>query len=230
MELMTSIRNRSWARWIHGSCAACALLFAVGLTGRATGQEAGKDITLVKRDGTQLRVPSTGPLASPAAQDVAREIAAYDKGPKSPSARGADPAVVEAIRRLAQETRNDAVDQLDTTLRVAQSTSGALDARLLRAARQSADMLKQIIGSPPPPSLLVRTEIGSSIPNAVLHYCLRADYRKKACSWQSYNFGAVLSIGLYMFRVQSDAGVAQERDEQVLVLNEPTKVTILPMR
>ena len=202
----------------------------MGFTGRAEGQGPAKDITLARRDGTQLRVPSTGPLASRTAQDVAREIAAYDKDPKSPSVRGADPAVVEAMRQLAQETRNDAVDQLDTTLRVAQSTSGALDARLLQAARHSADMLKQIVASPPPPSLRVRTEINSSIPNAVLHYCLSADYRKKACSWQSYSFGAVLNIGLYLFRVQSDAGVAQERDEQVLVLNEPTKVTILPMR
>ncbi len=185
---------------------------------------------MVKRDGTQLRIPATGPLASAAAQDVARDIAAYDRKPTSPSARGADPAVVDAMRQLAQESRNEAVDQLDVTFRVAQSTSGALDTRLLRAARQSADMLTLIVRSPPPPSLQVRTEITSSIPNAVMHYCLRADYRKKACSWQSYNFGAVLHIGLYMFRVQSDAGAAQERDEQVLVLNEPTIRTILPMR
>jgi hypothetical protein len=74
----------------------------------------------------------------------------------------------------------------------------------------------------------VRTEIDASAPNAVLHYCLRADYRRNACGWQSYTFGATVHIGLYMFRVQAENAVASE--EQVLVLNEPTKVTIRPVR
>jgi hypothetical protein len=209
---------------------ASVLVVALGPTVHpATGQGKSSDVTLVKADGTALRIPSSGPLANPMAQGVARDIAAFDRQKSLPGLRGASPEVAEAVRRLAQESRNEAVDQLDTTYRVASSTSaGVLDIGLLQAARQSVDVLKQILSSPSPPSLQVRTEVDASSPNAVLHYCLRADYRRAACAWQSYTFGATVRIGLYMFRVQSDGAVVGE--EQVLVLNEPTKVTIRPVR
>jgi hypothetical protein len=195
----------------------------------ATGQGKSSDVTLVKADGTALQIPSAGPLANPIAQGVARDITAFDRQKSLPGLRGASPEVAEAVRQLAQESRNEAVEQLDTTYRVARSTSaGVLDTGLLRAARQSVDVLKQIASSPSPPSLHVRTEVDASSPNAVLHYCLRADYRRNACAWQSYTFGATVRIGLYMFRVQSNGAVAGE--EQVLVLNEPTRVTIRPIR
>jgi hypothetical protein len=130
---------------------------------------------------------------------------------------------------MADESRNEAVEQLDLTYRVAHETSGPLDSKLLDGAKKDVEFLREIMRAPPPPSLNVHTAISASLPNAILHYCLRADYLRNVCDWRSYNSGALMPIGLYMFRVDgADAG-SKTQVEAVLVLNEPTQLVILPM-
>ena len=196
----------------------------------AAGQDRGsRDIILLKSDGSQVRVPASGPLASPAAQEIARDVQAYDRRARSqPFSGAADPQIAQAVERLAQEVRDDAVDRLDQTYRLADVVAGPLDQDLLEAARKTADALKQMMRAPPPPRLNVRTQITVTLPNASLHYCLRGDYKANACSWRSYSTGDVLPIGLYMFRAESAGN--EPTEEEVLVLNDPTTRMIAPMR
>jgi hypothetical protein len=213
--------NRRCLVWLV--CAACFAEMSAACQGK------GGDIVLLKADGKQLRVPSGGGPANAAAQEIAREIAAFDKRASSRPSRGR-PDVGEAVRRLSEEVRDDTVDQLDMHYRLPDQVSGSFDTALLEAARKSADMLKQVMGSPPPPSLNVHTEITTSIPNAVLHDCLRGDYKRNACSWRSYSAGALMPIGLYVFRAENATGEGRAVEEEILVLHDPTKQPILPMR
>jgi len=198
---------------------------------RAAGQAASsKDLTVTKVDGKQVKVPATGPLANPTAQEVAAGVLDYDKQVKShPPGRHASPEVARAMQQMADESRNEAVEQLDLTYRVAQETSGPLDSELLDGAKKNVEFVREIMRAPPPPNLNVHTAISASVPNAILHYCLRADYLRKACDWHSYNSGALMPIGRYMFRVESSEGSPNIQEEIVLVLNDPTQLVILPM-
>ena len=210
---------------------AVGILAVAAVSGfRAAGQTANKDLTVTKADGKQVKVPATGPLANPTAQEVAAGVLYYDKQVKShPPGRHASPEVARAMQQMADESRNEAVEQLDLTYRVAQETSGPLDSELLEGAKKNVEIVREIMQAPPPPNLNVHTTISASIPNAILHYCLRADYVRKACDWQSYNSGALMPIGRYMFRVESSDGSAKIQEEIILVLNDPTQRIISPM-
>jgi hypothetical protein len=211
---------------------ACCILVASGMTGfHATGQgTGGKDLILSKPDGTVVHVPKAGPFANEAAQQAAQGVLDYDRRVKShrPDAH-ADPQVAKAIQDIADETRNEAVEQIDLAYRVPTMSSGPLDLQLIENAKRNVALLREIMSTPPPPSLMVHTAVSSSIPKAVLHYCLRADYLRKSCDWHTYTPGALMPIGRYMFRVESPDSAAT-REEVVLVLNDPTQQSIEPMR
>lgn len=215
---------------MHSFIAAGVLAVSVLSGFRAAAQAAGKDLTVTKPDGKQVKVPGKGPLANPTAQEVAAGVLDYDKQVKShPPGRRASPEVARAMQQMADESRNEAVEQLDLTYRVAQETSGPLDSELLEGAKKNLEFVRDIMRAPPPPNLNVHTTISASLPNAILHYCLRADYLRKACDWQSYNSGALMPIGRYMFRVEFSDGSAKIQEELILVLNDPTQWVIQPM-
>jgi hypothetical protein len=198
----------------------------------AAGQTSGnKDITLARPDGTEVRVPREGRLANQTAQDVALGILEFDKQAKSrpPRRRASNPEVADAMRQMAEESRNEALEQLDLTYRTAKITSGPLDSQLLQSAKKNLDIVREIMRTPPPPNLNVHTKISASVPNAILHYCLRGDYKRDVCAWHSYNPGALMPIGRYMFRVELVEPGSKAQDEEVLVLNEPTELVILPI-
>src|SRR5271169_6837486 len=86
----------------------------------SAGQGGNKDLTVTKSDGKQVKVPGAGPLANATAQDVAAGILDYDKQVKSrPPGKHASPEVARAMQQMAEESRNEAVEELDLTYRVA---------------------------------------------------------------------------------------------------------------
>jgi hypothetical protein len=229
MILGHQMRAKPWGAKVLAWVSVLGLFSSLGLYPVDHRAKRGDDIILVKSDGTSVRVPTEGPMANEAAQSVARDIAALDKRAKSGHGESADPQVTEAVRNLSEALRNDAIDKLDLSYRVAQSTSAPLNTALIEAAKGSANMLSKVVSAPPPLNLNVHTEITTSIQNAVLHYCLRGDVKRNACSWKSYVPGDALPIGLYVFRAES-RGNDTPKDEEILVLDDPTKHTILPGR
>lgn len=229
VRMMTNVRVSLGLLSTMWFCVLAVLSVTAVYAGGQTSKN--KDLILTKSDGTQIRVPGSGPLANQTAQEVALGILEFDKQKKShpPGERAVNPQVAEAIRQMAEESRNEALEQLDLTYRVAQETSGPLDTQVLKSAKENVDLLWEIMRGPPPPNLNVHTEISASTPNAMLHYCLRSDYTRNICAWHSYSLGALMPIGRYMFRVESVEAGGKAQEEEVLVLNEPTKLMILPM-
>jgi hypothetical protein len=195
-------------------------------------------ILITKADGSQLRVPTTGPLADSNAESVAKSVHFLDadlkaakKGhnPRGTGTTGDDAQVRAAMWQIALESRNEAVDQLDLAYRVAEQTSaGNVDLKLVDKAKQGVERAREVMTSPAPPSLFVHTEIQVGKPNATLHYIDMASYKRQSTAWVSYDFGVPLHIGLYMFRLDAP-DVSEPYREEVLVLAEPTRHTITPL-
>ncbi len=195
------------------------------------------EILITKSNGSQLRVPTTGPLADSNAQTVAKSVRSFDaefsagikRSPPGGTTTGANPEVLAAMQQLALESRNEAVDQLDLAYQVAQGTSAvSLNPNLVQQARQGIERARKIISSPPPSSLYVHTEIAAAIANGSLHYMAMMKYRRQSTSWESYEFGKTLPIGLYMFRLDAPS-MGEPYEEEVLVLAEPTEHKIIPL-
>ena len=186
------------------------------------------DITLTTSSGTQVRVPSSGALADDDAQHVARDVIAIDGQLKSHKRRGKSD-VATAMREMAVDARNEAVDSLDLAYRVAQETSGPLDSTQIDSAKQNAQIANEILKAAPPARLYVRTAISSTVAGAALHYWEAANYKKKVGSWSSYTAGEQLHIGRYFFRVDAVNG-GEPYLELVLILSDPTEKVLSPLR
>ena len=188
------------------------------------------DISLTTSSGAKVVVPSTGALANDSAHQVAVDVLALDRRLKSkPSKRQPNPEVAAAMRQMAEDARNDAVDSLDLAYRVAGETSGILDNGQINSAQQNVRIAKTILNTPPPDRLYVRTAISSTVTGAALHYWDAAEYKKKIGSWSSYTPGEQLHIGRYLFRVDGGSG-GEPYEELVLVLSDPTEKVISPLR
>lgn len=189
-----------------------------------------KEVTLTTSKGSAVHIPTTGTLANDAAEQVAVDVVAID-GQLKPGKIGkkgkAD--VAAAMRQMAMDARNDAVDSLDLTYRIAGQTSGPLDSQQIDAAKENVQIVKDILKATPPPTLYVRTTISSTVSGASLHYWDAADYKKKIGTWSSYTPGETLHIGRYLFRLDSAAG-GEPYQELVLILSDPTEKVLSPLR
>jgi hypothetical protein len=164
---------------------------------------------------------------------MAETIAAFDSELASSNLRAGDAEVVRAMRQIAAEQREEALDSLIRAIRIADTTSGGLDQMLLKNAARALDAGQHVIRSAPPASLLVRTEIrvagkGPAEPAWALHYQTAAEFRNKEELWHSYNFGEPLRIGNYIFRATPGKPQAREYREKVLVLADPTVLMLQP--
>src|ERR1700680_2268897 len=162
--------------------------FSVGAWSQSGKEPA---IKLAKPDGKEVVVPLSGPLSNDSAQGVAKDIQSFDKQVKSKKylAHVKNPEVAEAMAEIAAQSRNDALEQLDLAYRIAGKTSGELDNRLIDGAKHDINAATQVLSSPPPPSVNVRTQISTTVPNAALHYCRVDDFKENgnSCGWESYS-------------------------------------------
>ena len=189
----------------------------------------GNDITLKKADGAKVLIQASGPRFNESAHEAAREVETFDREIKNSRKQPGSRDVVEAMRQIAIDARNDAVDSLDLAYRVAEQTSGILDSEQLDSARHNIQFAKDILKASPPPKLYVRTKISSTAKGATIHCWDAADYKKKVGTWSSYTAGESLHIGRYLFRVQPGDG-NEPFQELVLVLSDPTEKTLSPVR
>jgi hypothetical protein len=184
-----------------------------------------KPIKLKKSDGSDVVVPATGELADERARAIASSLQSYDESSKHwRSAKPASPAA--ELREIADQARNESLDQLDLAYRMARKTSGGLDGDLLESAKKNIDFAKAALKRKPSESLLVRTQISTPPPQATLRYCSKGDRANPDC-WQTYNTGSSLRIGRYVFRVESQGG-GKAYEEMVWILEDPTEHTIVP--
>jgi hypothetical protein len=198
------------------------------------GDTKGKQLKLARPNGTEIQVPTTGSSSNEDATQIATNVLDFDRQIRSfPKRRhSVDPKVLAAMREIALQSRNDAVEQLDLAQRISQETSGngVWDRQLLQDAKQAIEWARQILNSSPPEHLIVETKISTSVSKARLHYCGAAEYRRPTPSWSSYDLGQRLTIGLYWFRVDAPQSQTEAFDEKVLVFDDPTVKTITPAR
>jgi hypothetical protein len=189
-----------------------------------------KEITLTTSKGSTVRIPLSGVLANDSAEHVALDVIALDGQlkPRKSGKRGKS-GVSAAMRQIAIDARNDAVDSLDLAYRVAGETSGPLDSQQIDSAKQNVQIVKDVLKATPPPTVYVQTAISSTVSGASLHYWDVAGYKKKVGSWSSYTPGETLHIGRYVFRVDSAAG-GEPYQELVLILSDPTEKVLAPLR
>ncbi|MBI3350129.1 MAG: hypothetical protein HY020_23325 [Burkholderiales bacterium] len=211
-----------------------AVLFVLCAT-QAGAQPAEGKIVLKRDDGEMVVVPVAGPGRDARAEQLAREIQSLDKqiaesvaGAQTRSAQP-DPVQVEVLR-MAREARNEALADLTLALAVAGKTSaGALDDETVARAKESAQSAAMILNTQPPSSLLVATDISTSLPDARLHYMSNQKHRLRSTEWSSYTARERLQIGRYVFRVQSADRNTEVYEELVLVLSDPTQKRLTPV-
>jgi hypothetical protein len=180
-------------------------------------------IELRKPGGGLLRVPLGGPGSNPESTAVARRVQEIDAELEGWRAAhpSADHQVAAALTGAARELRDEAVWQLDLAYRVAERTSGPLDAALVLLAGGGADEARKVLRSPPPASAFVETRITAASGDAALRYMTAGEHRSGTGSWSTYNPGQRLRIGRYVFRIETTAGTAPWV-ETLLVIEDPT--------
>lgn len=203
------------------------------LSGCETNDINEEQLVLDMADGSALVIPTSGPLANDTAIAICHEVQAIDVGLKKLQRSlntTNNPEIVSALLELAIEYRNESVSELDLAYRISQKTSGILDRKLLKSAKEKTMNAFSILRATPPPSLFVKTEISTTVVNADIHYISLGDYRSKTGYWSSYNFGKRIKIGRYMFRVQSADSKIKPCEEVILILSDPTVHKIIPKR
>lgn len=196
-------------------------------------QAADSKIVLKRADGEAVEVPLTGPGRDPRAEQLAREIQALDRQIAKDGGGGTpqNDAVKAEMLKIAKEARNDALSDLDLALAVARKTSaGSLDDETVARAKESARSAETILNTQPPSSILVATDISTSLPNATLHYMSNQKHRQHSTEWSSYTAGERLQIGRYVFRVEPPESSAPVYEEIVLILSDPTQKRLTPVR
>jgi hypothetical protein len=211
---------------------------------QAGAQPADGKIVLKRNDGGIVSIPVVGPGRDPRAEQLARDIQALDaqilEATKRPSrlpgaaptgaASQADPVKAEVVR-LAAEARAEAVADLDLALTVARKTSaGSLDDETVARAKESAQSAATILNTQPPGSIVVATDISTSLPDARLHYMSNQKHRQQSKEWSSYTARERLRIGRYVFRVEPADSSVPVYEELVLVLSDPTHKRLTPLR
>jgi hypothetical protein len=210
---------------------ATTLLLALFLAIPSRAGKGKPDIVLSRADGKKVTVPMTGSLYDPRAEKLAREIQALDTEiARAPAPSPSSSEAAAAMLTVAVESREDAVRELELALAVARLTSaGKVDDKSIAKAQDYANSVKTVLSAQTPASVVVATDISTSLPNATLHYMSKGKFDAKSKEWSSYTDGDRLHIGRYMFRVQQ-ADTAEGFDERVDVISDPTKIRLSPMR
>lgn len=181
---------------------------------------------ITRREGPPVVVPLEGPLATPATKGIVERIQAIDADlARWRSSVSGDPEVIAAMERVALETREDAVEELEKALAIAESTSGPLDF-LFRDADEKLDDTREVLAASPPASVWCRSEITAVPDGAFIHYMAEGDFADGRREWSSYSPGALLRIGRYRFRVTQ--GEEHDYDEVVTVVADPTVARLQP--
>jgi hypothetical protein len=205
--------------------------FLAAFPSRAAKKKA--DIVLSRADGNTVTVPMSGALHDPRAETLAREIQTLDaaiRHARASATSGSSSEAQAAMLDVAVESREDAVRELELALAVARLTSaGKLDDESVGKAKDYASQVKAVLSAQAPNSILVATDISTTVPDATLHYMSKGKYNAKSKEWSSYTAGERMRIGRYVFRVQP-ADAAEVYEEFVLVTSDPTKKRLSPMR
>lgn len=220
------------------SLAVACVLLIVACASQPKAPDGG-NIVLKRADGQSVEVPLSGSLHDPRAERLAREIQVLDEqiataqgkiigttGP--PTGRE---AVQYAMLDIAIESREDALRELELALAVAPKTSaGSLDNETVARAEENASSASAVLSTQPPNSILVATNISTSVPGASLHYMSKGKHRQHSSEWSSYSDGERLRIGRYVFRVQPADPGTEIYEETVLVVSNPTQKRLTPLR
>jgi hypothetical protein len=186
-------------------------------------------IVLKRPDGTTFSFPLSGPQYDPRAEKLVREIQELDKLIEQ-SSKGAPRDVAIALRQIASEYRKEAVDNLELAVETAQQTSSLqLDSKLIGKAADGVKGFRQLVNSPTPNSLRVKTQISTTISDAQIHYLGKADHELQLFHWSSYTPGDRLVIGRYVFRVQSEALPGGSFQEEVRIFSDPAMQVLSPI-
>lgn len=230
MLAMNALRNSSLP-------VACVLLIAACASQPKAPD--GRNIVLKRADGHSVEVPLSGSLHDARAERLAREIQALDA--QIATAQGkiigttgppvGREAVQYAMLDVAIESRDDALRELELALAVARKTSaGSLDDETVARAEDSASSASAVLSAQPPGSILVATNISTSVPGASLHYMSKGKHQRRSNEWSSYSDGERLHIGRYVFRVQPVDPGTVNYEETVLVISDPTQKRLTPVR
>src|SRR5690242_17838795 len=111
----------------------------------------GHDVTLKKADGAKVVIPASGPRFNEGAHQAAVDLEALDRDVKNARKQAGNREVIAAMRQIAIDARNDAVDSLDLAYRVSEETSGVLDSEQVDSAKRNVQFAKDILKATPPP-------------------------------------------------------------------------------
>lgn len=215
--------------FVAGFLGACTSLPTLG----GSSPENGVELTLSRSGGSPVIVPATGPLSHERLTAVSREILATDENIQK---LGLSPNVIDReMAAIANELREESVNEVDLAIRIARRTSSGIDAGLLKKAEGSLSLLRSMMKTPPPPSIFVSTDIKVIPTDRLIHFVSMSAYNAGTPFWESYTPQSRMRIGRYMFRVspcnaseQTCSASEQAHCEPILILEEPTKRVLQP--
>jgi hypothetical protein len=129
--------------------------------------------------------------------------------------------------KLLDEIRDESLSELEQGQYMAAHTSGGGSNPHFDHSNHWLDEMSKIIARGPAVRSDVRTEIMVfGTPQATLHFSTYESYKSGNPEWRSYDYGMVLGIRAYRFRVTSGTNTY---DETVAVWDDPTIATIHPL-
>lgn len=136
-----------------------------------------------------------------------------------------NPIVIKEFEKIAIQSREEAVRELEVAWTIATSTSGPLDMLFGRTDESIGDA-STVLGTELPSSPSCKTEITAVPEGAYIHYTTEGDYQDGRRDWISYTFGENLNLGHYRFLVSK--GDEFKYDQRVLILTDPKVVHLQP--
>jgi len=231
MSDVLSVLGKSRIAWVF---LALGLMFQGCAASRTADGGSGRKVdptslVLRKADGVVVEVPRSGALADERALALAQAISDFDakRASGDPFEKIGESGLRDAVAALARDLRDDAVDQLDLTYRVARRTSSGLDGGLLAQGQESMKNVTELL-TRPPTKLYVSTQITSRIEDVSIQYISASDYRKQSDDWMGYTFGQSMKIGVYVFRVQRHAGAGEPLFQKLEIMADPLVRTLDP--
>lgn len=209
-------RPRAWA----------AAGLSIAMIAGVSTANATRDVIVLEATGRQaLKVERDAPGVTGPAWELAKSIKGLDQRLESSVriSQGDDPELEAATRAAVRELRDESLESLQLALDVQARTSGSLDSTLMSSASNSAAKAAAVLKDPPSMAR-VSTEISTSREGTYLQYVSAGELRLHRGTWQSYNMGLKLRIGVYQFRVCASSDGAELYSEPVEVFDEPTKL------
>ena len=187
------------------------------------------EMVLRKADGTTVSVPTNGPLADERALALARAISDVDAARQAKDAFAGigDASLRKTMNELATALRDDALDQLDLTYRVARRTSAGLDSRLLSPGFDSMRKLAELV-SRPPVRQYVSTQITGRVEGMSIRFMSTPDFNSGSKEWQTYTLGQPMKLGVYEFRLVQPGG-GEPLCQKVEIMRDPMIATLDPL-